>query len=221
MSRIQTLLSRVLLVPVFIFVSVLIHEYGHVLAVKCIPQVDVQAFIWPGIELYPKPGQIHLPWSSDGLGYMRYIQNESAFKQQDYAFNLMQDWQGLAIWNPRIMQEPLSQAQHGWVMFCGSAANLLIATICLLVLCLFKPHRVVRKLSILGAMLAYDMLLYSLLPLLGLRHLVFWGGYTAEPVQGLILLGVPEQIASLSLIGLPIIMLTALLPIARRASRYP
>jgi hypothetical protein len=85
---------------------------------------------------------------------------------------------------------------NGLILFMGSGVNWLASVVALFLLARFKKSRFILIACTPIAFLYYDLVTYTLLPaLFGLQHFVFWGGSDAEPLIGLITLGVNKQLA--------------------------
>ena len=81
--------------------------------------------------------------------------------------------------------------QAGVVDLMGSGSNLLVAALALGALWMFRPHEWSRRLLVAEALMFVDLLFYTFLPQIGLRHFFFIGGDYAEPLEGAVRLGVP------------------------------
>lgn len=97
---------------------------------------------------------------------------------------------------------PNSERVLGIVDFSGSAST---ATASLLILfCLHKRNfRGAHNLLLASALiLASDLILYAIMPLLGLPHYIFIGGKEPEPLRGFLLMGGSQGLFWTSLIAL-------------------
>jgi hypothetical protein len=147
-------------------VSSIIHEAAHGLTAQIVGGDCLWISVWPGVQLYPHPGQ-------------RY-EGEWGTSIAKTAYAITEDW---ADW------------QDGLVLLMGSGVNLLLAALALGSLWLFRPGGWLRTLLIAESLMIEDILLYALLPeLLGLRHYVFFGGSKPEPVNRAELLGCPRPV---------------------------
>jgi hypothetical protein len=75
----------------------------------------------------------------------------------------------------------------------GTGTTTLLAYLLLALLWRLRPSRYVRAaLALIALLMVWDMVLYAVLPLFGLRRFIFFGGDHAEPVQGMELMGVSK-----------------------------
>jgi hypothetical protein len=83
----------------------------------------------------------------------------------------------------------------------GSGSTMIVAYLILLIPVLPKAHWITCVAILFSCILAWDIILYSTLPLIGLRHSVFVGGSKAEPFLAAVALGVPCWLYFLLLIS--------------------
>jgi hypothetical protein len=177
----------VTLVVVWILASV-IHEVAHGLTAEIVGGSCLWICVWPGVELYPHPGQ-------------RY-EGEWGTSIAKTAYAITADW---ADW------------QDGLVLLAGSGVNLLLAALALGSLWLFRPRGWLRYPLMAETLMIEDILLYAVLPeLFGLRHYLFFGGSKPEPVNGAELLGCPRPIFVVSVVAVSALMMWALVAYSRR-----
>lgn len=96
--------------------------------------------------------------------------------------------------------EPEVPWKRGLVAFMGTGATTLTAY--LLLILLWRMHLPTwgrLSLAVIAVLLAWDMFLYSTLPLVGIRRFLLFGGQHAEPVHAMELMGVTK---TLFLVGL-------------------
>jgi hypothetical protein len=89
--------------------------------------------------------------------------------------------------------EPPGRWRQGFVAFMGTGFTTLLAYLLLALLWRLRPSRHARaSLALIALLMAWDMVLYAVLPLFGLRRFILFGGDHAEPVQAMELMGVPK-----------------------------
>jgi hypothetical protein len=89
--------------------------------------------------------------------------------------------------------DPPGPWRQGLVAFMGTGFTTLLAYLLLALLWRLRLSCHVRAaLALIALLLAWDMVLYAVLPLFGLRRFIFFGGDHAEPVQGMLLMGVSK-----------------------------
>lgn len=146
-------------------VGLFVHELGHGITATALGGKFTSLYILPGIQVWPHFGQ---PYPNGWSGYIGWV-------EYNYGFN----------WNP-------DGWQPGLVTLMGSGSNLLIAALALVALWVFQPRRCLRFFLVAEAMMFVDLLLYTFLPLVGLRHFFIIGGISPEPLEGAIQLGLPS-----------------------------
>ena len=179
--RLLTVVAFLVTLAVVWTASLILHEVGHGLAAQALGGQIAWLRVWPGVEVWPSPGQ-----PSEGPG-------GSAIARLGYTTG--QDW-GTDSW------------QDGVVGLMGSGANLLLAALALGGLWLFRPRGLSRtsylftwrevrgwpRLVLMAQALMFaDLLLYCTLPeFWGLPHYLVFGGSHAEPLDSAELLGCPR-----------------------------
>ena len=185
LRRIAVFLVTLLLVWI---VSSVIHEVAHGLTVEIVGGKLLWISVWPGVQIYPQPGQPY--------------EGEWGTSIAKTAYAITADW---ADW------------QDGLVLLMGSGVNLLLAALALGGLWLFRPRGWLRTLLISETLMIEDILLYVLLPeLFGLRHYVIYGGSTPEPVNGAELLGCPRPVFVALIVAVSALMAWASIAYLRR-----
>jgi hypothetical protein len=175
------------LVLVWIVASI-IHEAAHGLMAEIVGGKCLWISVWPGVQLYPRPGQ-------------RY-EGEWGTSIAKTAYAIAEDW---ADW------------QDGLVLLAGSGVNLLLAALALGGLWLFRPRGWLRYPLMAETLMVEDILLYALLPeLFGLRHYVIFGGSKPEPVNGAALLGCPRPVFVALIVAISALIMWALIAYIRR-----
>jgi len=169
-------------------VASIIHEAAHGLTAEIVGGKCLWISVWPGVQLYPHPGQ--------------HYEGEWGTSIAKTSYATTPDW---APW------------QDGLVLLMGSGVNLLLAALALGSLWLFRPGGWLRTLLIAETLMIEDILLYVLLPeLFGLRHYVFYGGSKPEPVNGAELLGCPRPAFVASIAVISALMVWGLIVYLRR-----
>jgi len=140
-----------------------VHELGHGIAAEVLGGQFNGLYIAPGVQIWPHLGE---PYPNDWQGYIGLAE-----------FTHGPDWE-----------------RNGWeigaVELMGSGSNLILAMLALVVLWLSRASRWIRLLLLAESLLFIDLLFYTFLPAIGLRHWIVFGGDTAEPLLGAIKLGI-------------------------------
>ncbi|MCJ8271030.1 MAG: hypothetical protein MJK04_16720, partial [Psychrosphaera sp.] len=195
MSGKKKMLLAVLFMPLFILFSVISHEYGHVIGSKIAGVENVVAYVWPGYEIYPSIGSHYEgEWPKDTIGLSRRLPTASLNMSLHYAGN--SNVPSLNILPKKTQPKLLSPSQDSIIKLMGSGLNLLISILSIIVMYRFKPKGMLLVLVTCGVLLHYDLLFYSVFPILfDLPHLVFWGGQLSEPVVALAQLGFNQMLS--------------------------
>jgi hypothetical protein len=155
-----------------------IHEAGHCVTVELLGGTCAGMYTWPGFELWPDFGQpAPGAWGME-IAYMVYEPGPGW--EAD-------DW------------------QRGLVTLMGSGSNLLLASLALTYLSISKPKGILKILLGAEAFMFLDIVLYTFLPLIGLRHLFLVGGDKPEPLQGALRLGIPQEAFLAAIFGVLIL----------------
>ena len=157
-----TLFAFALILVLVFVLATLIHEIGHGLTAEILGGKFLNFYIYPGIQVWPDFGHPYTGNWDNSLAYMYY----------DYGPG----------WQP-------DGWQNGFVLLMGSGTNLLLATIAIVLLWLFRPTGLLRLFLIAESIMFLDIVFYTFLPLLGLRHFFFIGGKIPEPLDGAMLIG--------------------------------
>ena len=192
--RLRTIAIFLLTLALVWAASLVLHELGHGLTAQALGGRILSLGVWPGVELWPAPGQpAEGPWGT-AIARLAYATGPG--------------W-GEGSW------------QIGLVRLMGSVTNLLLATLALGSLWLFRPRGWLRLFLIAQALMFADLLLYCTLPeFWGLPHYLVFGGSHAEPLDGAELLGCPRwAFIALSLL-LSALMAWGLVAYARRGREH-
>jgi hypothetical protein len=172
--------------------SLILHELGHGLTAQLLGGQIAWLRVWPGIEVWPSPGQVSEGWWGTAIAILGYSPGPG--------------W-GTNSWQSAV------------VGLMGSGSNLLLAALALGILWLLRPRGWLRLLLMAEALLFADLLLYCTLPeFFRLPHYLVFGGNAAEPVNSAEALGCPRWVFVL-LVGLVSALMVWGLVAYRRRSR--
>ncbi len=165
---------------IFIYISIAIHEMGHVVGGKLISVDNLAAYIWPGIELYPDLGSVYEDvWPNNEIAFTQHIPP---------SINIL-DYSNTPPWNNSsitLLKKSPTEFDLNIIKLMGSGLTFILSLIAMLFIYLLRPSGKVLLFATFGVLLNYDLLFYSVLPLIfNLPHLIFWGGNTAEPINAL------------------------------------
>jgi hypothetical protein len=187
-NRLRTIAIFLTTLLLIWIVASFIHELGHGLTAEILGGRFLWFYVWPGIQIYPHLGQPY-----DG---------EWGTSIAKAAYAVTQDW---ADW------------QDGLVLLMGSGVNMLLASLALGGLWLYRPRGWLRYPLIAEALMYEDVLLYVIFPeLFGLRHYLIYGGSKPEPVNGAQLLGCPRPLFVVLILALSALMTWGLVAYLRR-----
>lgn len=186
------IIKFVIILLLFILFTIISHETGHVLAAKMFG-FNLTFYIWPGYEIYPNLGSIYqYDWPDKAIAFSVYAPPLTP----SLDFDMSTVWSDFPI---KEKIEPVSSFDDSIVDLMGSGFNLLLSFLSLFSIYRFKPKGIWLFIYSMGALLHYDLLLYSVLPLFDLRHFFFWGGKEAEPILALSKMGLSYSL-SISLV---------------------
>jgi hypothetical protein len=95
----------------------------------------------------------------------------------------------------QFSQSASTEWAHGLVFLMGSGAVTILSLLALIGLCAFRPKGWVRFPLLAQSLMFLDLLFYTILPRwFRLRHFFFIGGDYPEPLNGAILMGIPESV---------------------------
>lgn len=110
---------------------------------------------------------------------------------QIYPVLQKRDWPGYATWIELSPSE--DESCNGWIFLMGSLTTAALSYAGVIVLVLLRPTGLfLRLLMVFTAAFAADIVCYTFLPLVGLRHWIFFGGTQAEPLIGARAIGIPD-----------------------------
>ena len=163
--NLRTILLISLSLGIVSVLGLFIHELGHGLTAEVLGGKFKALYVLPGIQIWPNPGRLYPGvWS----GYFGLAQ---------YAYG--------PDWKP-------DSWQVGAVEFMGSGSTLFAAILALGALFLFHPLGWPRLLLLTCVLMFADLLFYTFLPLIGLRHWIVFGGNVPEPLEGALKLGISQ-----------------------------
>jgi hypothetical protein len=162
-----SLLVFVLLLALVMVLSTLIHELGHGLTAEALGGEFISIDVYPGFQIWPDFGKPFEGGWDHQIALMYYRYGPS--------------WQD-GNW------------RDGLVQLMGSGINLLLATFALVLLRVFRPKGLFKLLLAAEALMVFDIVFYTFLPLIGLRHLFFIGGANPEPLGGALKMGIPQPV---------------------------
>ena len=143
-------------------IGLFVHELGHGITTELLGGEFTGLYVFPGIEIYPDFGA-------------------------EYPFRWGQVF-GLVTSNPA---DHWTDWHRGLIALMGAGSTLIISPLALGVLWWKHPqNRIVRYTLICFALFFADIFTYSIMPTLGLRHWVIYGGRYAEPVRGAEMMGI-------------------------------
>lgn len=144
--------------------SFFVHELGHGLTTLALGGEFHALYVWPGIEIWPDPGQRLTARRMSNIGLVHL----------DFPSEWVEDgW------------------QEGLIGLMGSGSNLAAAALALLALRALRPTGWRFLLLTAESLMFLDILLYTFLPLIGLRHFFLIGGSHPEPLESALMLGIP------------------------------
>jgi hypothetical protein len=144
--------------------SFFVHELGHGLTTLALGGEFHALYAWPGVQVWPHPGRrlTQLQMSNIGLVHLDFPT----------------EWEDDG-W------------QEGLIGLMGSGSNLIAAALALATLWAFRPRGGLFYLLAAESLMFLDILLYTFLPLVGLRHFFIVGGAYPEPLVSARMLGIP------------------------------
>ncbi len=143
--------------------SVVFHELGHLLAARWVGIESSMVYVWPGYQVFPQPATAYPgEWPKGELAFVRFGASN----------HVPSSW------------------QFGLVEVMGSGLNSMLAICATGIMCTRRLKGLWFYTCLCFALLSYDLLTYSVFPtVFNLRHFIFWGGDSAEPLMGLTDLG--------------------------------
>ena len=190
--RLRRIVSFFLTLALVWIAASFVHELSHGLTAQALGGQFVWLSVWPGIQVWPNPGQ---PYEGEW---------GTSIAKTCYA--LGPGWED-GGW------------QEGLVWLMGSGANLILAALAASGLWLLRPAGWLRQLLVAWALMVEDILLYAIFPeWFGLPHYLVYGGRRPEPVDGAAMLGCPRWVAVLSIVLASALVVCALVVyLVRRA----
>lgn len=113
----------------------------------------------------------------------------------------------------------LTPRKEGFISLMGSGTTALIAATAAVLLAYARPRGFGRAMLLtIATTWPFDIVAYSVFPSIGLRHLVFIGGYSTEPLDGALALGIPAAVFWIAL-GAYVIAVYGLVGLSLRTNR--
>ncbi len=163
----HTSLRFALILALTALIGLLVHETGHGLTAAALGGRFTGLYVWPGVEVWPHPGaSFNGKWDGQ-IGVATYLPGA--------------DWEA-------------DDWRYGLVSLMGSGTNFLLAALALGCLWAFRPRGRVRLWLLAETWMFLDLTTYTFFPAFGLRHFIFVGGTSAEPLEGALRLGIPAGV---------------------------
>lgn len=209
----RKILITLIALPLPLIFSVITHEYGHLLTAKMLGIDSFHVYIWPGIELSPNFGRsFPTDWPEGAIAFTNNypVSKNALFNAGIYdqlsvpsSFSVSSS---LGIKSPIAKHVVTNENQYAIVALMGSVTNLVISFLCISIIYILRPKGMFLIVTVCGALLNYDLLFYSVFPVVfDLPHLIFWGGKTAEPINALTTLGINQYLSLVTIITLSFI----------------
>lgn len=192
------LVVSVMTIPL-LMVTILVHETGHAVTARLLTGMKSEIHVWPGYQLYPKVGERYsLSWPEKSLAVTTLYPPFPMLPANDF---LDGEKNPPVAWRFRGKVVEFSD----WTMLMGSGATVLASLLSLLLIWILKPKGILLGALVLGSLMHFDMLTYSIFPVFfELPHLLVFGGSVPEPVRALTNLGVPDYFSVPAIIVLSI-----------------
>lgn len=177
---------------------VLVHEAGHAVAAAYTTPAAIEIHVWPGYEVYPDFGErTRDPWPEGAPAFTSLTPQSAPIGLDASGFRTFAFDKG---------EMDLMQRHLPLIALMGTTATTFFALASLCLISLVQPKGLVLWWLAAGSLLHLDVLTYAVLPtFLGVRHLYFIGGETAEPVDALLGLGFPESFSLTAIILLSLL----------------
>ncbi|PKL83377.1 MAG: hypothetical protein CVV24_05260 [Ignavibacteriae bacterium HGW-Ignavibacteriae-3] len=147
------------------------HEFGHAILVLLKGGGISKIVVPPGYEVYPE------------------------FGKKEF-LHLLQTGHFTTYWPDKY--EP-SNFEYGFIKFYGAGFTLSISFVSVVFLWVFKPKGIKKNIIMIFSFFVLDIFTYSLFPMIGLPSRLFIGGHFAEPVEGLMKMGLSKAFAFCSI----------------------
>lgn len=180
---------------------VIAHEFGHALAAKLTLNSEPTVYLWPGISIYPKPGEpLDTPWPERSIGMT--LLPDVAPKRINLIFPPASNAVSSTPTPPslfisRYFQPLRDEKRYAVIRLMGAGSTYLLSVICLGFISVLKPTGAFRVALLAGALMYVDLVSYALVPqFLSLPHLLIAGGAEPEPLDALVALGINRWLAA-------------------------
>lgn len=208
-TKVLKVIAIVLFLPLTFILSVFVHEYGHAISAHALGYEGFRFYIWPGYEIAPQLGNKYpQEWPRNAIAFGHYSPKKFDL---DVAYDEALGRFTLTTKLSANQPQKLTHLQEGIIGLSGSALNLMIAILSVLLIRHFRPQGVSLYVLRIGSMLFYDILTYTIFPVFfNTKHLVYWGGSEAEPVIALAKLGIPEEVSIAAIVSICLLLSFAL-----------
>ena len=173
-------LFLVLLIGFISVINLLIHEFGHCITLDAVGGRCGSVSVIPGVQVWPL--------------------SEFGTLEED-------DWGN--YFGRTVYVEPAPEPfDEGLVKFMGSASVAFLSSLALLALAIGRLGGWTAITLLIQGTFFIDIVCYTFLPhFFDLPHFFFWGGTTPEPLEGALLMGIPEDYFILGVLAYGVFML--------------
>lgn len=160
--------------------NLLLHEFGHCLTLDIVGGRCGGVYVLPGVQVWPL---------------------------SEFGTAAEEPWDN--YFGRTVYAEPApGPFEEGLVSLMGSGSVAIISTFALLALGIIKLKGWPGVILLIQSLFFLDIVTYTILPhFFGLRHFFLWGGTTPEPLDGAILMEIPEDYFILGVVAFGVFML--------------
>jgi hypothetical protein len=179
MKKLRNIIIGLLSLPFIFEAAYLIHETGHALITVALGGWITFIDLFNGMRIYPRP--------------------EPSPYDTHHIFNL-------GYYHP----DP-TDLESGLIRLAGVSATTLVGLVCLVILAWLRPQKPWLRipLAMSALLLPLDLLAYSIFPVVGLRHGIFFGERVPEPLIGAVKVGLSPAFYFLIIIVFSLLYYTA------------
>jgi len=180
LKKIFQVLLLVILFGLVSVVSLLIHELGHCFTMDAVGGRCAAVYVLPGVQVWPL---------------------------SDFGAPAEEPWGN--YFGRTIYAEPApGPFEEGMVKLMGSGSVALISTLAMLALAIIRVKGWPGIILLIQGLFFLDIVTYTILPhFFDLPHFFIWGGTTPEPLDGALLMGIPEDYFILGVVAYGVFML--------------